>query len=383
MERYSMTQRIVIVGGGTGGAVLANRLADKLDLDDGGVEVVVVNDGPDHIYKPTFLYIPFGKRRVEDASQPLVDLLDRRVKLVIDRVEAINTTGKQLTLADGDALEYDYLVLATGSKLAPEEVPGLKEGGHHFYDAEGAVRLREALAEFESGHLVLSVIGVPHMCPAAPLEFVFMADEWFRELGRRDDIEITYTYPIQRVHGLAPVAEWAQPRFDERGINAETFFNPEEIDAENKVIKTMEGTELKYDLLVAIPPHTGDQMITEAGLGDNGWVEVDKHTLEAMQAPDVFAIGDTADVPTSKAGSVAHYEAGALADRLVSKLNGQVPTDRYDGKTICFIESGMDEGTFIEFDYERPPVPRPENKFIHSAKLAYNESYWLTARGHM
>lgn len=378
-----MTQRIVIVGGGTGGAVLANRLADKLDLENGQVEVVVVNDGPDHVYKPTFLYIPFGKRRVEDASQPLVDLLDRRVKLMIDRVEAIDTAGKRLTLADGDALGYDYLVLATGSKLAPEEVPGLTEGGHHFYDPAGAVRLREALAEFESGHLVLSVIGVPHMCPAAPLEFVFMADEWFRELGRRDDIEITYTYPIQRVHGLAPVADWAQPRFDERGINAETFFNPEEIDAENKVIKTMEGTELEYDLLVAIPPHKGDEMTAEAGLGDNGWVEVDKHTLESMQAPDVFAIGDTADVPTSKAGSVAHYQAGALADRLVSKLNGQVPTDRYDGKTICFIESGMDEGTFIEFDYERPPVPRPENKFIHWAKLAYNESYWLTARGHM
>jgi len=378
-----MTQRIVIVGGGTGGAVLANRLADKLDLENGEAEIVVINDGPDHVYKPTFLYIPFGKRTVEDASQPLVDLLDRRVDLVIDRVEAIDTSSKQLTMATGDPMPYDYLVLATGSKLAPEEVPGLKEGGHHFYDPEGAARLRDALAEFESGHLVLSVIGVPHMCPAAPLEFVFMADEWLRELGRRDDIEITYTYPIQRIHGLEPVAEWAQPRFDEKGINAETFFNPEEIDAENQVIKTMEGTELDYDLLVAIPPHTGDPMIEAAGLGDNGWVEVDKHTLEAMHAEDVYAIGDTADVPTSKAGSVAHYEAGALADRLVSELHGQVPTDRYGGKTICFIEAGMDEGTFIEFDYERPPEPRPENKFIHWAKLAYNESYWLTARGHM
>ena len=378
-----MTQRIVIVGGGTGGAVLANRLADKLDLENGEAEIVVINDGPDHVYKPTFLYIPFGKRTVEDASQPLVDLLDRRVDLVIDRVEAIDTSSKQLTMATGDPMPYDYLVLATGSKLAPEEVPGLKEGGHHFYDPEGAARLRDALAEFESGHLVLSVIGVPHMCPAAPLEFVFMADEWLRELGRRDDIEITYTYPIQRIHGLEPVAEWAQPRFDEKGINAETFFNSEEIDAENQVIKTMEGTELDYDLLVAIPPHTGDPMIEAAGLGDNGWVEVDKHTLEAMHAEDVYAIGDTADVPTSKAGSVAHYEAGALADRLVSELHGQVPTDRYGGKTICFIEAGMDEGTFIEFDYERPPEPRPENKFIHWAKLAYNESYWLTARGHM
>ena len=378
-----MTQRIVIVGGGTGGAVLANRLADRLDLTDGEAEVVVVNDGPDHVYKPTFLYIPFGKRTAEDATQPLVDLLDRRIRLVIDRVEGVDTDGKHLALADGSTLDYDYLVLATGSKLAPEQVPGLAEGGHHFYDPAGAERLRDALAEFDAGHLVLRVIGVPHMCPAAPLEFVFMADEWFRERGVRDDVEITYTYPIQRIHGLAPVAEWAQPRFDERGIQAETFFNPDEIDAEEQVIHTMEGTELSYDLLVAIPPHTGDPMIAEAGLGDDGWVAVDKHTLEATNAEDVYAIGDTADVPTSKAGSVAHYEAGALADRLVAKLEGRVSTDRYDGKTICFIEAGMDEATFIEFDYERPPVPRPENKFVHWAKLGYNESYWLTARGHM
>jgi len=378
-----MTQRIVIVGGGTGGAVLANRLADRLDLTDGEVEVVVVNDGPDHVYKPTFLYIPFGKRTVEDASQPLVDLLDRRIRLVIDRVTGIDTDGKWLTLADGSTIAYDYLVLATGSKLVPEQVPGLAEGGHHFYDAEGASRLRDALAEFESGHLVLSVIGVPHMCPPAPLEFVFMADEWFRERGRRDDVEITYTYPIQRIHGLAPVAEWAQPRFEERDIHAETFFNPDEVDPEGKVIHTMEGTELSYDLLVAIPPHTGDPMIAEAGLGDDGWVAVDNHTLEATNAEDVYAIGDTADVPTSKAGSVAHYEAGVIADRLLSEIQGRVPTDRYGGKTICFIEGGMDEATFIEFDYERPPVPRPENPFVHWAKLAYNESYWLTARGHM
>ena len=379
-----MTESIVIVGGGTGGAVLANRLADRLagEIDDGTVEVTVINDGPDHVYKPTFLYIPFGKRRVSDASEPLVDLLDRRVNLVLARVTAIDTEAKQLTLEDGD-LTYDHLVLATGSRLVPEETPGLVEGGHHFYDPEGAVRLREALADFEGGHLVLSVIGVPHMCPAAPLEFVFMADEWFRERGIRDDVEITYTYPIQRLHGLEPVAEWAADRFEEHDIHGETFFNPEEIDPENQIIHTMEGSEMEYDLLVAIPPHAGDPMIAEAGLGDNGWVEVDKTTLEARLAEDVYAIGDTADVPTSKAGSVAHYEAGALADRLASIVTGQTPTATFDGKTICFIEAGTDAATFVDFDYDHPPIVRDENQYLHWAKLAYNESYWLTARGHM
>ena len=375
--------RIAIVGGGTGGTVLANRLADRLgpELKRGDVEVTLVNDGPDQVYKPTFLYVPFGEATPEEARHPIVDLVDRKVDLRVDRVTAVDTDAKELTLRADGPLAYDYLVLATGARLVPDEVPGLVEGGHHFYDAAGAERLRDALAEFEEGHLVLSVIGVPHMCPAAPLEFVFMADQWLRELGRREDVDITYTYPIQRIHGLAPVAEWAQPLFDERGIEAETFFNAEEVDPDEQVVHTMEGTEMDYDLLVGIPPHAGSPLVSEAGLGDDGWVAVDNRTLEAEHADDVYAIGDIADVPTSKAGSVAHYEAGAVADRLASQVRGQVPTASYDGKTICFIESGTDEGTFIEFSYDRDPAPKPPSQLVHWGKLAYNESYWLTARG--
>jgi sulfide:quinone oxidoreductase len=375
--------RIVIVGGGTGGTVLANRLADKLapDLKRGDVEVTLVNDGPDQVYKPTFLYVPFGEATVEEARHPIVDLVDRTIDFRVDRVTGIDTDAKRLSLQRDGALEYDYLVLATGANLAPEEVPGLVEGGHHFYGAAGAEKLRDALAEFEAGHLVLSVIGVPHMCPAAPVEFVMMADQWLRERGRREDVDITYTYPIQRIHGLEPVAEWAQPLFDERGIEAETFFNPESVDPDERVIETMEGTELDYDLLVAIPPHSGSPLVEEAGLGDGGWVAVDNRTLEADHADDVYAIGDVADVATSKAGSVAHYQAGVVADRLASQVRGQVPTAEYDGKTMCFVESGTDEAAFIEFSYERQPEPRDPNQFVHWGKLAYNEAYWLTARG--
>jgi sulfide:quinone oxidoreductase len=208
-----------------------------------------------------------------------------------------------------------------------------------------------------------------------------MADEWFRERGIRDQVDITYTYPIQRLHGLKPVSDWMEPRFAERGINALTFFNAEEVDPEAKVVKSMEGEELDYDLLVAIPPHAGDELVADSGLGDDGWVAVDKHTLEARHAEDVFAMGDAADIPTSKAGSVAHYEADVIADRIASSVRGQLPTATFDGKTVCFIEAGMNEATFVEFDYENPPVLRDESRPVHWAKLAYNESYWLTARG--
>ncbi len=378
-----MTEHIVIVGGGTGGTVLANRLADTLEpeLADGDVRVTMVTDSRDHVYKPTFLYVPFGKKTTEDARRPVRELVDDAVDITYDRVTNIDTDAKRLTLADGVAMGYDQLTLSMGVELVPDEVPGLQEGGHHFYGPEGAERLRDELAEFTEGHLVLSVIGVPHMCPAAPVEFTLMADDWLRQRGLREDVEITYTYPIQRAHGIQSIADWATEQFDERDINVETFFNADEVDPEAGVLHSMEGSELDYDLLVGIPPHTGSDLVTDAGLGDGGWVDVDRHTLEATAAEDVYAIGDVADVPTSKAGSVAHYEAGVVADRIASTVRGQLPTATYEGKTVCFIESSMDEATFVEFGYGNEPTVRAPSKPIHWAKLGYNESYWLTARG--
>ncbi|MFC7210426.1 NAD(P)/FAD-dependent oxidoreductase [Natronoarchaeum sp. GCM10025321] len=376
-------ERIAIVGGGTGGTVLANRLADELqtEIENGDVEVRLITADENHVYKPTFLYIPFGKKTVEDAKRPIKELVDRRVSLTIDEVVDIDTDGKRLSLADGPALAYDQLTVATGANLEPETVPGLVEGGHHFYGPDGAEQLRDELAQFTDGHLVLSVIGVPHMCPAAPVEFVLMVDDWLRERGLRDDVEITYTYPINRTHGIQSIADWATDLFDERDIGYETFFNVDEVDPEAEVIETLEGSELSYDLLVAIPPHGGTDLVTDAGLGDDGWVDVDRNTLEATAAEDVYAIGDAADVPTSKAGSVAHYEADVVADRIASQARGAVPTATYSGKTVCFLEAGMDEATFIEFEYGDEPFVREPSKHLHWAKLGYNESYWLTARG--
>ncbi|MUV86194.1 NAD(P)/FAD-dependent oxidoreductase [Natronomonas sp. CBA1123] len=378
-----MTDHIVILGGGTGGAVLANDLADRLDaeLEADEVRVTLVNDGPDHVYKPVWLYVPFGEREPADGRRPLDELVDDRIDLRIDRVTDIDTDSQRLRMRDKTSLSYDYLVLATGSTLAPDEIPGLAEGGHDYYSESGAETLREELLSFTEGHIVLSVIGTPHMCPAAPLEFVFMADDWFRKRGLREDVEITYTYPIQRVHGNPHIAEWARPIMDDRDINVETFFNAESVDPEANRLTSMEGTDIDYDLLVGIPPHRGVDLVEEAGLGDSGWVEVDQHTLEAENADNVYAIGDTADTGAPNAGSVAHYQAGVVGRRLASDIRGRPATATYEGKTLCFVETGMDSASFVEFDYENPPSPVPPSEKIHWAKLAYNESYWLTARG--
>jgi sulfide:quinone oxidoreductase len=379
-----MTEHVVVVGGGTGGTVLANDLADRLgpELDAGELRITLINDDPDHVYKPVWLYVAFGQREPADGRRALDDLVADPVDLRIDRVTEVDTEAKRLQLhGGGPPIDYDHLVLATGSTLDPERIPGLAAGGHDYYSEAGATALREELLSFTDGHVVLSVVGTPHMCPAAPLEFVFMLDDWFRERGRREDVDVTYTYPIQRVHGNPHIAEWARPIMDERGIEVETLFNAESVDPEAETITSMEGTDLDYDLLVSIPPHAGVDLIAEAGLGDDGWVDVDKHTLEAEAADDVYALGDTADTGVPKAGSVAHYQAGVVGQRIASEVRGRPATTTYDGKTLCFIETGMDAASFVEFDYESPPSPATPSEKLHWSKLAYNESYWLTARG--
>ena len=379
-----MSEHIVIVGGGTGGTVLANDLADRLEAerDAGDVRVTLVNDGPEHVYKPVWLYVPFGQREPADGRRALTDLVDDAIDLRIDRVVGLDTEAQELRFSGSEQpVEYDHLVLATGSTLEPGRIPGLEEGGHDYYSESGAIDLREELLEFSRGDLVLSVVGTPHMCPAAPLEFVFMTDDWLRERGLREAVTITYTYPIQRVHGNPHIAEWARPIMEDRGIQVETFFNAEAVDPEAETITSMEGTELDYDLLVTIPPHGGVDLIEEAGLGDGGWVDVDKHTLEAEAAENVYALGDTADTGVPNAGSVAHYQAGVVGQRLASEIQGRPATATYDGKTLCFVETGMDAASFVEFDYETPPSPAPPSEKLHWSKLAYNESYWLTARG--
>lgn len=382
-------KRVVVVGGGIGGTVLANRLAHDLEgmIDDGELKVTLVNDTPYNVYKPKFLYIPFGRGHADEAQRPLKEVMNPNVDLVIDRAVDLDTDNKQVVLDEKASLDYDYCVLATGANLVPDATPGLVEAGHWFYNPEGAEKLRDAMNDFTEGHLVLSVIGSPHICPVAPVEFPLIADAWFREKGIRDDIEITYTYPIQRAHGLPSVTDWVTPIFEERGINLETSFNPTEIDPETNTIHTLEGKELDFDLLVSIPEHRpgAQDLIQAAGIGDDGgWIDVDNNTLECTQAEDVYAIGDNANHGTSKAGSPAHYQAGVVAKRIASQVRGVTPTERYHGKTYCYIEAGLDEATYAHFNYDpetkQGPLPK-ESRMIHWGKTAFNETYSLIVRG--
>jgi sulfide:quinone oxidoreductase len=377
-----MGNRILIVGGGMAGTIIANGLSRQLgkQLRSGDISITMLGTSDKHLYQPGLLYVPFGRIRESELFRDQRKVLDNRVPYHIDPATHIDIEAKKVTTESGKVHEYDYLVIATGSRLMTQNIPGMEEGAHWFYDLDGARKMRGALDEFTGGEIVVNV-NVPHKCPVAPLEITFMLYDYLAEKGVMDNTRITYTYPIGRLHSLEPVAEWAKPAMDKYGIKYETFFNTREIDPKAKTISSEEGSTLDYDLLVTIPPHNGAEVITDSGLGDGGWVPTDRNKLLREGSSDVFVCGDTTNIPISKAGSTAHFEADTIIDNLVSLLTENRWARNYDGKVFCFVETGMKEGTYVWFNYTTPPNPGVPSQMIHWFKLAYNRLYWLSARG--
>jgi sulfide:quinone oxidoreductase len=376
-------KRVVILGGGTGGAIAANQMVRQLraEIEAGEVEVTVISNSDQHVYQPLFLYLAFDLTLPADTKRPERRVLDRHIQIVYGEAERVDRQERLVVMADGTRVAYDFLVIATGSRPAPEQIEGLVEGGHHFYTEEAALKLRDALQTFTGGRVVI-VVGVPHKCPVAPLEFTFMLQDWLDARGLGSSSQIVYTYPIGRPHSLEGVAEWVKPVFERRRIESHIFFNPEVVDPVNHTVTGLEGDVLSYDLLVAIPPHVGQDVIGRSGLGDSGnWVPTDRYSLLMQGAEDIYVLGDATNLPISKAGSTAHFQADVVAQNIVHRLHGGYGSHRYDGKVFCFIETGLQEATYITFDYERPPQPVPPGSLLHLYKVAFNRMYWLSAAG--
>jgi len=373
-----MAQRIVILGGGVGGTLLANVLTRKLKAKE--AEITVIDGTGKHVYQPGWLYIPFGEENPANLIRSERSLLAKRVKLVVGDAQKIDPARKAVLLSDGTAVDYDTLVVATGSRIAENEVPGYAEGAYHFYSEAGAIKLRNALENFQGGKLVIGVADIPYKCPPAPLEFAFKVEEYLRHRGLRDKTEITYLSPINRVFTIESVSEFVTPMLEERGIKYEVFFNTESIDPVNKKISSMEGTEIDYDLLVLVPPHRGAKVIQDSGLGDKqGWLPTDRSTLQVKGYEDIYGLGDATDVPVSKSGSAAHFEAKVLAERITALVKtGEPPaTDgTYDGRVLCFLETGHGQASQLVFDFAHPPHPPAPNAFYHYEKLLFNKVYW-------
>jgi sulfide:quinone oxidoreductase len=371
-----MPAQVVVLGGGVGGTLTANLLDRRLGRD---VHVTVVDPTGMHLYQPGFLYAALGKANGRWLARDERTLLRRGVELAVEAATLVEPDQGRVRLAHGGSLAFDYLVLGTGARLVPEEIPGLVEGAHEFYSLEGALRLREALRGFRGGRVLVGVAGIPYKCPPAPVEFTMMLDRYLRKRGVRDKTELTLLSPLNRAFTIESASKLVQPLMEARGIGLETFFNVERVDPTAGTVASLEGDSATFDLLVLVPPHRGQAVIEASGLGDpGGWIPTDRTTLQHRRHDHIFALGDATDLPISKSGSTAHFEAPVIASRITALLRGTAPKAGYRGRVMCFLETGDGRATALRFDYQHPPVPPAPSRAWHAAKWAFNRLYWDT-----
>ena len=385
-------EKVLILGGGTGGTLCANRLRRMFEPEE--LSITVVDENDDHLYQPGLLFVPFGTGGVKDITRPRGEQLRSEIGFVRQRIERVETKDNQVHLSDGQVLDYDVLVIATGTVLAPEETEGLTGPGwleqvFTFYSPDGATALAGALKDFTGGRIVVNIVDLPIKCPVAPLEFSFLADAFFQERGLRDKVDIAYVTPLDGPFTKPVCARVLNGMFQGRHINFVGEFNTASVDGEAGVLTSFDGREVPFDLAVVIPAHSGAPYVNESpGLGDElGFIPTDIHTLQSLVAPNVFAVGDAAAVPTSKAGSVAHFEGEVLVENIRHFLAGEALSSSYDGHTNCFIETGFSKAMLIDFNYETEPVTGhypsamglpllKESRANHLGKLMFENMYW-------
>jgi sulfide:quinone oxidoreductase len=387
-----VTKRIVILGGGTGGTLSANRLRRVYPKEE--AEIVVVDQNDDHVYQPGLLFVPFGLAHPEEIVRSRRHQLHNDIEFRQVPVDRVDVGGDCVHLEDGTVLDYDVLVIATGSILVEEETEGLTGPGwmekvFTFYDVAGAAGLHNALEAFDGGRVVVNVVDMPIKCPVAPLEFCFLADWFFQQVGIREHVELTYVTPLDGAFTKPVASQRLAGLLEEKGVALVTEFNTGEVDGPGGRLVSYDQREVGFDLAVVVPLHGGASYVGRSpGLGDElGFVLVDEHTLQSAAKPNIFAIGDAAGIPTSKAGSVTHFEGEVLVENIRRFLTNEPLDGSFDGHTNCFIETGFGKALLIDFNYDTEPLPGhfptsvglpllKESRLNHLGKLMFQPLYW-------
>jgi sulfide:quinone oxidoreductase len=379
--------------------MVANRMSRLLDSD--GWRITIVDQHPTHYYQPGFLFIPFGMYTKNDVIKPRRDFIPAEVELIMSPVEVIEPEHNRVKLAkdghgkDGRILNYDFLVIATGAQVCPDQTPGLQEHEwrksiHEFYTVDGALSLARHLRNWQGGRLVVNVVDNPIKCPVAPLEFLMLADWFFQEQGLREKVDITYATPLPGAFTKPIASRHLGDILVQKGIQVVPEFLIERVDPDAKKIVSFDEQEIEYDLLVSVPLNMGDGVIARSGLGDElNFIPVDKHTFVMPQHDNIFVLGDAASLPTSKAGSVAHFAVECFSENFVRYIDGIEMLPSYDGHANCFIESGFGKGMLIDFNYEVEPLPGhyplpgvgpfsllQETEMNHWGKMMFRWMYW-------
>jgi sulfide:quinone oxidoreductase len=386
-------RNLLILGGGTAGTMMANKLAHALNERDW--QITVVDSSEEHFYQPGFLFVPFGSYRLKEIVKPRRKYLPKGVKLVVSAIDRIETERNEVTLADRSVLKYDYLIIATGAEIHPEQTEGMldEEWGKtkcDFYTPTGAERLGEILKGWQGGKLVVSITEMPIKCPVAPLEFLFLADSYFTKRGMRDKVDLHLVTPLSGAFTRHTCNLVLSEFLVRKKITVTPDFNLARVDSKEKKLIAWDETEVDYDLLVSVPTNMGDACIERSGLGNElNFVPTDKETLVADGLTNVFVLGDATNLPASKAGSVAHFQAEILTKNFLAMAEGRELPARFDGHANCFIESGFGKGLLIDFNYETEPLPGlyplpivgpfpllKESRINHWGKLMFRWFYW-------
>jgi len=386
-----MTRKIVILGAGCAGTMVANKLRQALKQDEWSI--TVIDRDADHIYQPGLLFVPFGIYQANHVRRPKSQFLGAGIELVIDGIRRIDHENQRVETAKG-SFAYDKLVVSTGVELAPEEIDGMMEGWQKdifdFYTLPGAENLAKALRDFDGGKIVLDVAEVPFKCPVAPMEFVYLADWYFTQRGMRDKVQIQLVTPLLTCLNFPIAGAYLGDLARAKNIDLSFGFSLESVDCRNRTIRSFKGDTIDFDLLVSIPPNVGSEALIDSGVADaSGLVSTDKHTLKAMNFDNMWVIGDTADLPTSKAGSVAHFSAEVMVENFIREIKDEPLKPEYDGHSNCFIETGFGNASLIDFNYSVEPLPGRfpvpgfgpftlvgESRVNHWGKMMFRWVYW-------
>ncbi|MEO9964156.1 MAG: FAD/NAD(P)-binding oxidoreductase [Reichenbachiella sp.] len=388
-------KKLLIIGAGTAGTMMLNKLYKKMSRKEW--EFTIVDKDELHYYQPGFLFIPFGVYAPEDVVKPKRNFIPSDVKFIVDEVEMIDGEHNRVKLSNGDVITYDLLIIATGTVPVPEETPGLKDELWYkdifdFYTFEGSTALFHKLKNWEGGKLVINISESIIKCPVAPLEFAFLADAYFTEKGIRDKVDISYVTPMAGAFTKPKATAMLSNLLKEKGITVIPDFYIERVDNQEKKIISYDAKEVPFDLLVSIPVNMGSEMVENSNMGDEddlNFIPTDKETLQSKAYDNIFVIGDATNVPTSKAGAVAHFEAEILEENILSYIKGKPLTAKFDGHANCFIETGFGKATLIDFNYDTEPLPGKfpvpfigpmgllkVTRVNHYGKLMFKWIYW-------
>ena len=386
-------KKLVILGAGTAGTMMLNKLHNA--LDDNEWQITIVDQHETHYYQPGFLFIPFGIYDKKDVIKPKRDYFPSGVNAITSEIDKIEPENNRVLLKNNQVLSYDYLIIATGARVVPGETEGMKEELWYknifdFYTIEGACALRKFFKNWEGGKLVVNITERPIKCPVAPLEFVFLADSFFTEMGIREKVDISFVTPLDGAFTKPKASAILGDFLDKKNIKLVTDFGIARVDNENKKIISWEEEEIPFDVLITIPTNMGDEAIERSGMGNEfNFIPTDKHTLKAKGFENIFVIGDATDLTSSKAGSVAHFQADILFENFMSVIEGREPKAQFDGHANCFIESGFGKGILIDFNYDTEPLPGKfplpgvgpfslleETKMNHYGKIMFRWMYW-------